>query len=296
LTEAILAKSQSWPENRKYDSVLVDEAQDFYPEWFRVCVSVLKGAAEGDLLVVVDGAQSIYGRPSSFTWKSLGINAQGRTRTLSKNYRNTKQIIEFAWTVAQPPQKEGEHTKAHVRVRPTLATRKGPAPLYHACRTAREERDLITQLVLDFKNQGFPEEDIGVLYARKEGKRVEELYASLQASANVCWMTNEADPAARHQFMSRPGIRLCTVHSAKSLQFPVVIFSAVDQLPSPMSSDEEADCNLFYVGLTRAEHQLVLTWTGRSKFTERVLQSTRALPLFPDGTQSRFASAGVGNP
>ncbi len=279
LTEAILALTPSWPEHRKYDAVLVDEAPDFYPEWLRVCGGVVKRGPEGDLLIVVDGAQSVYGRPGSFTWKSLGIHAQGRTRTLSKNYRNTKQIIEFAWAVAQPPQEDPEDAKAHVRVWPTHATRKGPTPAYGACRTAREERDLIAHLVLDFKNKGILEQDIGILYARREGKRIDELFADLRECATVCWITNESDPAARHQFLSRPGVRLCTIHSAKGLQFPVVILSAVDQLPNPMSSNEEADRNLFYVALTRAEHQLVLTWTGRSKFTERVLQSNRAMPL-----------------
>jgi UvrD-like helicase C-terminal domain/AAA domain len=279
LTEAIHALAQSWPENRKYDAVLLDEAPDFREEWFGVCVSVLKGAIDGDLLVVVDGAQSVYGRPQSFTWKSVGINAQGRSRSLSKNYRNTKQIIEFAWAVAQRPQEEGEDAKAHLRVRPTLASRTGPPPAYQGCQTAGEERGLIAQLVLNFKSQGIPEEDIGVLYTRKEGKRIDELFASLQTCGKVCWVTNEADPAAKHQFMARPGVRLCTVHSAKGLQFRVVIFTGVDQLPSPMSSDETRDSNLFYVGLTRAEQHLVLTWTGRSKFTDRVLESDRAVPL-----------------
>jgi superfamily I DNA/RNA helicase len=169
-------------------------------------------------------------------------------------------------------------------------------PAYRACRSAREERDLIAQLVLNFKNQGVHEQDIGILYPRKEGKRIDELFAGLQVSANVCWVTNGSDPAAKDQFVFRPGVRLCTIHSAKGLQFPVVILSALDQLPNPMSSDEEADRNLFYVALTRAEHQLVLTWTGSSKFTEQVLQSNRAMPLSLDGTQSRFASASIARP
>ena len=238
------------------------------------------GAAEGDLWIVADGAQSVYGRPSSFTWKSLGINAQGRIQILSTNSRSTKQIIEFAWSGAQQPHKESEDARAHLRAQPTHARRNGPVPAYRACQSAREERDRIVQLVLDFKNQGVPKQDIGILYARKDGKRIEELFAGLQACGSVCWITNEADPSARHQFVARPGVRLCIIHSAKGPQFPVVIFSAVDQLPNPMSTDEEADSNLLYVGLTRAEHQWVLTWTGQSQFTERVLQSNKAVPLF----------------
>jgi hypothetical protein len=40
-----------------------------------------------------------------------------------------------------------------------------------------------------------------------------------------------------------------------------------------------ADSNLLYVGLTWAMESLVLTWTGRSKFTDRVTPSFNAVPL-----------------
>jgi hypothetical protein len=38
-----------------------------------------------------------------------------------------------------------------------------------------------------------------------------------------------------------------------------------------------ADSNLWYVGLTRAMAYLVLTWTGRRKFTDRVTPSFNAV-------------------
>ena len=86
---------------------------------------MLRGGAEGDLLVAVDGAQSLYGRGREFTWKSVGVQAQGRSRRLSRNYRNTQQILEFAWEVAQSVVADaGEtETETHVRVLPTEASR-----------------------------------------------------------------------------------------------------------------------------------------------------------------------------
>ena len=63
-----------------------------------------------------------------------------------------------------------------------------------------------------------------------------------------------------------------TIHAAKGLEFPAVIVSALDQLPSPMEPDEVRDGNLLYVGLTRAIDHLAVTWTGRSAFTDRVLR------------------------
>ena len=58
----------------KWDAVLVDEAQTFFPSWFRACVAALKDTENGDLLIVSDGNQSLYKR-QGFTWKSVGIKA-----------------------------------------------------------------------------------------------------------------------------------------------------------------------------------------------------------------------------
>jgi superfamily I DNA/RNA helicase len=67
-----------------------------------------------------------------------------------------------------------------------------------------------------------------------------------------------------------------TIHAAKGLEFPAVIVSALDLLPSPIEPDEVRDSNLLYVGLTRAMDHLVVTWTGRSEFTDRVPRSNRS--------------------
>jgi len=58
------------------------------------------------LAVLIDDAQSIYERRTSrdgskqFSFKSVGIQAQGRTTILKINYRNTRQILHTASLVA----------------------------------------------------------------------------------------------------------------------------------------------------------------------------------------------------
>ena len=98
---AMLGGLGHFADAEKYDAILIDEAHDFEPDWFRCATGLLRGGLEGDLLIAIDGAQSLYGRSRGFTWKSVGVQAQGRSRRLSRNYRNTKQILEFAWQVAQ---------------------------------------------------------------------------------------------------------------------------------------------------------------------------------------------------
>jgi UvrD-like helicase C-terminal domain/AAA domain/Nuclease-related domain len=263
----------------KYDAILIDEAHDFEPDWFRCATAMLRGGPEGDLLIAVDGAQSLYGRNRGFTWKSVGVQAQGRSRRLSRNYRNTKQILEFAWQVAQSVVEDGRETETHVRVVPTKVARQGPMPVYRGCGSPAEEHALIARLVEEHKARGLAEKDIAVLYPRKERDRIDALCRRLRETSQVCWISNESDPNGGVRSIARPGIRLLTIHSSKGLEFPAVIVSALDQLPNPIHRDELRDSNLLYVGLTRAIDHLAVTWSGGSDFTDRLLRSTKAAPL-----------------
>ena len=278
LGRAALAAAAALPDPEKYDAVLIDEGQDFQPDWLRAACHALKGGAAGDLMIAVDGAQSVYGRPKSFTWKSVGVEAVGRSQTLSKNYRNTKQIIELAWDVTQATAPRGAEHEPHLRVRPTHAVRRGPVPSYLACAGWAEECDRVAAVVRDWMFRTLRPEQIGVLYRRREGRRIEHLYDALRGCGPVCWVTSAADPSTRDRFTDRPGVRLITIHSAKGLQFSGVILAAVDQFPNPFQNDEEADRNLLYVGMTRAEECLILTWCGSTPFTERIRHSPKVAP------------------
>ena len=61
-------------------------------------------------------------------------------------------------------------------------------------------------------------------------------------------------------------VNMMTIHSAKGLEFPVVIIAGMEEdlFPSEMSSDSpralEEERRLFYVALTRAERQVILTY------------------------------------
>lgn len=60
----------------KYQAILVDEAQDFYDEWFQALLAVLDSQTNS-LFFVYDNTQSVYGQPhrrkSKWSWSSLGI-------------------------------------------------------------------------------------------------------------------------------------------------------------------------------------------------------------------------------
>ena len=232
---ALLEGVRHFSDAEKYDAILIDEAHDFEPDWFRCATAMLRGGSEGDLVIAVDGAQSVYGRSRGFTWKSVGVQAMGRSRRFSRNYRNTKQVLEFAWQVAQSVVADAGETETHVRVVPTKVTRQGPVPVYRGCGTVAEEHALIARLVEEFKAKGLAEKEIAVLYPRKERDRIDALCRRLRQSSQVCWISNESDSNGGVRSIARPGIRLLTIHSAKGLEFPAVILTALDQLPNPIA-------------------------------------------------------------
>jgi hypothetical protein len=268
-------------EAKKYDTILIDEAHDFEPDWLRGVTASLRGGEAGNLLIAADGAQSLYGRKSSFTWKSVGVNAAGRSRQLTRNYRNTKQILEFAWEVTQSSVADDTATETHVRVLPRKAARHGPTPVHRACKSWREEHEQIVRLVDHFLATGLEEREVAILYPRRDGQRIDQLCRFVRGSHTVGWVSNESDPEGGVAALDRPGVRLMTIHSAKGLEFPAVIVSSADQLPSPFDPDERRDANLLYVGLTRAMDHLAVTWTGSSKLTDRIAASPRAQAFGP---------------
>ncbi|MGB5852824.1 MAG: NERD domain-containing protein, partial [Rhodanobacter sp.] len=86
----------------QYGAVLVDEGHDFEPDWYKLIVQMIDPDTNS-LLVLYDDAQNIYGHADrrKISWKSLGVQAQGRTTILKLNYRNTLEILSVARAFAQ---------------------------------------------------------------------------------------------------------------------------------------------------------------------------------------------------
>jgi DNA helicase-2/ATP-dependent DNA helicase PcrA len=90
---------------------------------------------------------------------------------------------------------------------------------------------------------------------------------------------------------------LMTLHAAKGLEFPVVIVAGMEEglFPHSRASEDEEDLEeerrLCYVGMTRAESQLVLTGAARRRvFGEyQATEPSRFLEEIPDGLVERIA-------
>jgi len=86
----------------QYGAVLIDEGHDFEPEWLQLITQMVDPDTDS-LLLLYDDAQSIYKKHKAmdFSLSSVGIKARGRTTVLKLNYRNTREILEFAYKFAK---------------------------------------------------------------------------------------------------------------------------------------------------------------------------------------------------
>jgi superfamily I DNA/RNA helicase len=87
------------------DAILIDEAQDFYDEWYQALLAVLNPETNS-LFFVYDNTQSVYGqshrRKRDWSWLKLGIDVRGRSQVFDLNYRNSPEIMETAWQFILP--------------------------------------------------------------------------------------------------------------------------------------------------------------------------------------------------
>jgi len=150
----------------QYDAVMIDEGHDFQPEWLKL-VAQMVNPSTSSLLVLYDDAQSIYGREKrgKLSFKSLGIQAQGRTTILKINYRNTQEVLELASGIARELLKPSASDEDGVPlVAPISAGRHGPKPLLIKLPSIQDEADYIAKHLKEAHKTGTPWSDMAVIY------------------------------------------------------------------------------------------------------------------------------------
>ena len=249
----------------QYQAVLIDEGHDFAPEWLKLVVQMVDPATNS-LLVLYDDAQSIYERAQkkNFSFKSVGIQAQGRTTILKINYRNTKQILQTASLVAADLLTAEDHDDDGVPLlKPVSCGREGEAPILIRLPKLQEEAWQVADLLAAAHQEGHAWGDMAVLCPTV---KIRDL------CAHTLWQrklplenrirTGDFDPTSDK-------IKVMTLHASKGLEFPVVALVGVGQMPAPGEDEREA-ARLIYVGATRASHRLIMGVGGDGRFGQRL--------------------------
>jgi len=257
-----------------YDAVLIDEGQDFEADWLRL-VSLLINADTQSLLLVEDRAQTIYQRKRSYL-EDTGLSFRGRSKVLSINYRNTQQIVKFAWEFYRKHsmfknkvvnrELEGEI------IAPQSTKRRGPEPgIVKAANFFEEMRIVARSIKKLHREKKVPLEDVLILYRVKRTHKfpiIDIIQRSLREEGLPYFWITENDVSKRSYAKDDGKVKISTIDSSKGLDFRAVFIVNVDSMPFPLEENKEREVSLLYIGMTRAKEYLCLSYSGESEFTQ----------------------------
>lgn len=254
----------------QYGALLIDEGHDFEPEWLALVTQMIDPESNS-LLLLYDDAQSIYKKRSGlgFSLSSVGIQAQGRTTILRLNYRNTREILRYAYDFARhyldPQNADEDHIPL---VEPEAAGTSGPEPVLKCLESLESEIGFALACIRKWHKEGVNLRDIGVLYPG--GAYGKAMAAALRkAGIDYIWLGTKQYKAAYDPEAER--VTVLTIHSSKGLEFRRVILIGMGSL----GVDEERtteDARLLYVGMTRAQEGLLLTSSNDNQFSRLLIK------------------------
>lgn len=247
----LLGYLREHPDRRELRSIsylFLDEVQDLTP----AALMVLKALTRRSIIMAGDTGQSLYNYQSPF--ERAGISLRGGTRVLKTNFRNTRQIHEFAegFRALSPPAASAGPDPGSE----PFTFREGPRPELY---TADTKEGLLTRirqnLTIFIEELGYDPENICILVPRN--CEIEPVTVSVgQAGYTGCTITDK-----EFLFTDTGSVRISTFHSSKGLDFPVVfLYLPYLYRRSHYGAEEEELMlrNLVYVGITRGMDNVLL--------------------------------------
>jgi len=242
-----------------YDAILIDEAQFFAPTWIQLVQKALQPRT-GHLFIVADPTQGFLGRGTS--WKSLGLDARGRTHQLRRSYRTTREILQFATLLYRL--RLSQEKDEDILVPDLLEMPAGVIPQVIALASPQDEIARVANEVADFVRKGCPRMHLLILHTNASG-----VQALIRAINDRLGKDAAMDPKQTY-----PGdyVRVTTLNAGAGIESPIVFLAGLRQLfeeeQSLRLSDEEREelirnnTRKLYMAATRAGQRLVLTYSG----------------------------------
>ncbi len=253
-----------------YDAVLVDEGQDLNDDQLGLLYSALKEGRDS-FVIALDGAQSIYRRGTR--WNPPGMTARGRTRFLRVNYRNTREILEFAYAFLTDGEADtwdpGKDDDPDMIIPPEATSREGSWPSVMASSDARTEISAVTNRIESLLKSGTIPGDIAVIYANVREFR-KPLYAAMR-SRGIPYFDIALNSTNKQAAMMHPDeVRSSTIHSIKGLEFSRVFVLGANHIPRVIVESGEWK-RLLYVAMTRAMDELYVSVSGSGLAGDRLI-------------------------
>jgi len=234
-------------ENKSFDHVVIDEAQDLAPAELRFFAALAPAKPDG-LFLSGDVGQRIFQHP--FSWAGLGVDVRGRSHTLKVCYRTSQQIRRAADKLLPTVLRDTDGLEDERRG--IVSVFDGPVPEVQSLANVTAEAAVVRQTVETWLGEGIASHEIGLFV------RTPQLVT--RARAAIAGLTGERE------------MTTAPMSLAKGLEFRAVVVMACDEGILPLdervadAADEaelddiyETERRLLYVACTRAREHLLLT-------------------------------------
>lgn len=245
-----------------YRAVVVDEAQDFHVEEWRLIRSLVP-EDKNDLFIVGDAHQRIYAK--RVVLGQCGVNIRGRARKLRVNYRTTEQIRNWAVALLHGVEVDdldgGSDDQKGYR-----SLLSGVVPDVKVLDSLVEEQEFLSQAIKELVTEYEPGE---ICLVARTNAMLKRDYIPLVEKVGVPSVV-----LGQEDLEGQEGIRIATMHRVKGLEFPCLIICGINEGVMPLNAHELADDptgkqeheererSLLFVAATRARDRLIVTASG----------------------------------
>lgn len=254
------------PDLVNYSAIIVDEAQDFSMNAFRLLRAIAGEQHHNDMFIVGDAHQRIYRNKTILS--KCGINIRGRSSYLTINYRTTEEIRKYAFSLLKGiPFDDLDTEYDNGKVCQSLTH--GNTPIIMNFNTAAEELEFIVNEIRRLHSSGNDLKSICIV--ARTHKLLDHYITGLSAKGIRTYEIKRSKIDDRNF----EGVRIATMHRVKGLEFKHVFIVAVNRRVVPLQSaidttDPVAEAEsltsekcLLYVALTRAQESAYICSYGQ---------------------------------
>jgi len=242
-----------------FEFIVVDEAQDVSVPQLRF-LAALGAKSPNGLFFAGDLGQRIFQQP--FSWKALGVDIRGRSRTLRINYRTSHQIRMQADHLLGPGLSDVDGNMEDRGG--TISVFNGPKPTIMVLNTTADEIQAVSKWLSDRRNEGVMPHEMGVFV--RSAAELDRGRAAIESTGLPFTILDETVATTSGH------VSLSTMHLAKGLEFRAVAVMACDDEVIPLQARIETvtddtdleevyntERHLLYVACTRARDHLLVT-------------------------------------
>jgi superfamily I DNA/RNA helicase len=197
-----------------------------------------------------------------FSWKVLGVDVRGRSRTLRVNYRTSHQIRTQADRLLGPVVSDVDGNSEDRS--DTVSVFNGPPPTICSFKNKDEETKAVGKWIAERAKEGVLPQEFGVFV--RSGAQLDRARAAVkEADMEFKILDEHVETTSGH-------VSISTMHLAKGLEFRAVVVMACDDEIIPLQErietvGDDADLqevydterHLLYVACTRARDHLLVT-------------------------------------